>query len=517
MRLRRVGWVTSAQALSSVIAVAQSIVVVRIFGASRSIEVYFAASLLQQILLRLLQTGQFVEVVLPKYIALRNSIGSKAASEAASAVLNWLIVGGALLAGTLWLLSAWIVLFAAPGFSQVDRATTLAMFQWLLPLIVVQLASGFFLSIGNAERAHGRFEAIGCLASVAGICFIIALHSSMGNWVMVGALWVNQLITLCGRGMLLRATRFRYRAQFRTAHLRASTVLQETATGVPFAFANSLFQFALLHQLTFLPAGSVAIVQYARVIFEKLRGLLIRPSSIVFFTNIAETVAQSPERIRGTIRQWLRQTLSIVIVAIAVVWFPLEALLAAIWRSGQFSLRDVGETCFLLRYLMASLLLVAVAVIYQKVNVSLNQFRRQYLAMAIGNCAAALLAWWVIRPLDIQGVIVVLIAHAALYATASLAVAAASHPEFLTFVRPKCLVKLSAVFALSLGCGALLWTEVRPFLLPDGSSRVSLLIGFGCLAAVQLALAGAFGYFIGVAEFRIAFAAVRRGLRRLGG
>ena len=76
--------------LLTVTGVVQAILIGRIFGISRPIEIYFAAVVLYRSIFGLLQTGQIVEIATPKYHQIKVKDVERAANSFFSALLELL-------------------------------------------------------------------------------------------------------------------------------------------------------------------------------------------------------------------------------------------------------------------------------------------------------------------------------------------------------------------------------------------------------------------------------------------
>ena len=515
MHLRRVGLLTCVQLLTAAASVCQAIAVVHIFGATRAIEVFFAASVIQQMMLRLLQTGQLFEVTLPNYISVRNGAGRAAANEVASLVLNWTLCIATAMAILLWFVAPLLVSLATPGFSDADRQVALWMFRTLVPLVIIQVASGLLTALGNAESAFGRFEAMGLIAIVVSLAFILLAHETLGAWVMVVALWINQSLTLLGRLTLVAISGLRYYPVLRSKHLSIWQVYKNVISGMPTVFSGSLLNLVVVSQLSLLPVGSLAVAQYAQSFLLKLRGLIVRPTSVVFFTDIADSVGHYVEEVREKVTAWLHQFILLASLSIAILWTPLADLLAAVLHSETFSLQHVSQTTMILRCLLPSLVLTGIGVIYQKLNVSLLRFRPQYVAMFFGNLIAAVIAWLVIGRFGLYGFVVAFFAHSFIYAVASYSVTFVWQSDYLAVAKVSFLLRCAALCVLAIFAGRFVSSLVHTILpAPELDRWEFLLAGTGALL-LQAVITVLIAWLLGVGEIRRLAAVGNSQLRRL--
>ena len=152
------------------------------FGASREMDIWFAASACQQIILGLVQTGQLSEIFLPEYIRLRETKGREEAFACYSVVLNWAVLGSLLLVIIGYFLSAIITGWIGAGFTATEKTFLQAIFVGLLPLLPLQVAAGIQQMLGNAERWFGRFEIPVLVGSIISLFLIILGHAVLGIW-----------------------------------------------------------------------------------------------------------------------------------------------------------------------------------------------------------------------------------------------------------------------------------------------------------------------------------------------
>lgn len=91
------------------------------FGATREMDIWFAASACQQIILGLVQTGQLSEIFLPEYIRLRETKGKDEAFACYSVVLNWAVLGAVGLIIIGYFSSAIITSWIGTGFTSDEK------------------------------------------------------------------------------------------------------------------------------------------------------------------------------------------------------------------------------------------------------------------------------------------------------------------------------------------------------------------------------------------------------------
>jgi hypothetical protein len=92
--IRTIGRLTVINAVNTLLALLNTVIVAYYFGTGRPVEVYLAAAGLYVSLMSLAQTGQVSEILLPTYHQLRERFGAEVAFGAYTALVNRLLVLG---------------------------------------------------------------------------------------------------------------------------------------------------------------------------------------------------------------------------------------------------------------------------------------------------------------------------------------------------------------------------------------------------------------------------------------
>ncbi len=134
----------SLKFIAALLGVAYSILQVRYFGASRTIEIFFAAQSLIYLVTSLTQSGQLAEIFLPEYHKL-NVIQEKLGFQGLNVVITRMSLWGALIIITVFVLAPYFIQLLVPGFSSNDQAEATLIFRVLIPYVFLQVMSSFFI------------------------------------------------------------------------------------------------------------------------------------------------------------------------------------------------------------------------------------------------------------------------------------------------------------------------------------------------------------------------------------
>src|SRR5580693_8087833 len=91
-QLRSISQLTFINGCSAVVSLGTSVAMAWLFGTSSPAQVYLAASTLLVIAQKLFMVGQFSEVFLPQYVAIRETDGVAKADRCFSALINHMVI-----------------------------------------------------------------------------------------------------------------------------------------------------------------------------------------------------------------------------------------------------------------------------------------------------------------------------------------------------------------------------------------------------------------------------------------
>ena len=183
----------SLKLITSLLGLGYSILQIRYFGASRTIEIYFAAQSLIYLVTSLTQSGQLAEVFLPEFHKL-NAIKSGLGFKGLNVVINKMFLWGTLIIAIVFIFTPFFINLLVPGFSGEDKEQAILMFRILLPYLFLQINNSFFITVLNAEEKYGRAELLGVTNTIVNILSLVVLYSYIGVWALVISLLLGKLI-----------------------------------------------------------------------------------------------------------------------------------------------------------------------------------------------------------------------------------------------------------------------------------------------------------------------------------
>ena len=485
---RSIGVLTVLNIGVAIIGLATSVVTAHYFGTTRTLEVFFAASTLQSLMLSISQSGQVSEVLIPVYHRLKHAEGLDSAQRAYSVVTNWMMIWLAGLTAAMWLLAPVLADLMVPGFDEASRAATATMFRWLVPLLPLQVFLSLLGGVSNAEKWFGKPELFSFVSQVVGLGFTVAFAAKLGTWVLVFATWANQLLLLGGFILILRQLGYRHRFVLRHPGCPVLPLFRQLGTTLGYVLCTQLYTFALNAGISLLPQGTYAVFRYVMVLYSKTNGILLRPVSIVFFTHFSEAFAAGSEKVRVLLQLALSRMLTTSALALVVACVAAPGAVRALWGGRLFQSGQLELSGNLLMLLMALLVPSGFAQVVRKLVISAGCITRLYVAMALVQIASASLAYWLPKQYGVAGAVAVLIFNSVLLAGACEVLLVYARPGLVAFFAWGEVWRWGLAGGLAWLIGALV-AHAEGSYLPAGR----LWLGLSVCVAASVAAAGALG------------------------
>lgn len=406
--IRTLGRLTVLNAVNTLLALLNTVIVAYYFGTGRPVEVYLAAAGLYASLMSLAQTGQVSEILLPTYHQVRERLGAEVAFTTYTVLVNRLLLVLGLLCAGCWIFAPILALWRVPGFESSEVATVSEMFRWILPLVLLQLAAELFKTLANAESLFGGPEILTSAARVASLIALVLLASRMGPWALVAGLWCSVMVEILGSLWLLRRRSYRYALQLRLPDSAGDIRLFARLGGtLPYVLLTQVYLFLLDAGLSRLAQGSFAVFRYASMIWSRSQGVFLRPISITFFTEFSESNARASHRLQGLMDQALARVLAISALVAVAVLSGAAPVFRSLWQGERFPAEQIHDLVWLLGCFYVLLPVMGTAVILRKVGVSLGRVSEIYLGLAAVQVLSAGLAWTIVPVVGVAGALLV--------------------------------------------------------------------------------------------------------------
>ena len=172
-----------------------TIAVAIVFGVSRDVEIFFAASQVFMVFAALAQAGQLTEAFIPIFQKIKVEQSVEQAHRAAGVMFVWLLVFATIVATLVFIFSKAIVSVQVSGFSASDQLRVAELLLVFCPLVVVQVGLAFLKGVAQAEKIFLWPEWAGIAGSLISLAAVVFLYD-MGAMAPVIGLVSNVVLQI---------------------------------------------------------------------------------------------------------------------------------------------------------------------------------------------------------------------------------------------------------------------------------------------------------------------------------
>ena len=391
----------SLKLLTSLLGLGYSILQVRFFGASRTIEIYFAAQSLIYLVTSLTQSGQLAEIFLPEFHKL-NTIKSGLGFKGLNVVINKMFLWGTLIIAIVFIFTPFFIDLLVPGFSGEDKEQAILMFRVLLPYLFLQINNSFFITVLNAEEKYGRAELLGVTNTIVNILSLVVLYSYIGVWALVISLLLGKLIEFIFYIVQLYKIGFRYSFLLSIPEFNHTSFFKTMQSTLMYVGATQIYSIVLTASISFLPEGTFAIFKYVQNLSNKIKGLFIQPFLTIFFTQYSKLLQKSKE----VVYEFKKNMGSIINVNTVIIIGTVllgDYIIELIWGSKKFDTENVKLAYVFLIFNIGSVLISSVSSIYRKMSVAQGKGKRLYSFWVIAQLLSVLFTYVLISNFKTNG------------------------------------------------------------------------------------------------------------------
>jgi len=391
----------SLKLLTSLLGLGYSILQVRYFGASRTIEIFFAAQSLIYLVTSITQSGQLAEIFLPEYHKL-NAIKSGLGFKALNIVINRMVLWGSLIIVIVFIFTPFFINLLVPGFSYEDKVEATLMFRLLLPYLFLQINNSFFITVLNAEEKYGRAELLGVMNTFVNILCLVVLYSYIGVWALVISLLLGKFITFIFYTIQLYKIGFRYSFLLSIPEFNHTSFFKTMQSTFMYVGATQIYSIVLTASISFLPEGTYAIFKYVQILAKKIKGLFIQPFLTIFFTQYSKLL----QKYKKVVYEFKKNMGSIVSVNTVIIIGTVllgDYIIELIWGSKKFDTENIKLAYVFLLYNVISILISSIGSVYRKMSVAQGKGKRLYSFWVIAQLLSALFTYVLISNFKTNG------------------------------------------------------------------------------------------------------------------
>ena len=253
----------SLRFIISLLGIAYTILQVRYFGTSRSIEVFFAAQSLIYLVASLTQSGQLAEVFLPEFHRL-SQIKHKLGYQGLNVVINRMILWGAAIIAIVFAVAPSVIQLIIPGFSEEDRAMAALIFRVLSPLFFFQIVNAFFITVLNARKLYERAQFLGIIMVSINILSLVLLYPFIGFWSLVVSMLLGKIVETIFCVYQLYRDGFTYNLLLSIPEFDHKSFFKTMRNTFLYVGATQVYSMVLTAGISFLPNGIYAVFKYVQ-------------------------------------------------------------------------------------------------------------------------------------------------------------------------------------------------------------------------------------------------------------
>ncbi|QCX38817.1 hypothetical protein FF125_10365 [Aureibaculum algae] len=391
----------SLKLITSVLGLIYSILQVKYFGASRTIEIYFAAQSLVYLVTSLTQSGQLAEIFLPEYHKL-NTIKQGLGYKGLNVVINRMVVFGSLIIVLVFIFASFLVNLMVPGFSQEDKEFATLIFRVLLPVLYLALMNAFYKTVLNAEQRFGRSELIGVTNSVVNIVVLVILYPFIQLWALVVSMLAGKIIEFVFYIWQLYKNGYRFQFVLSLPEFNHISFFKSMQSTFLYVGATQIYNIVLTASISFLPEGVYAIFRYVQNLANKIKGLFIQPFMTIFFTNYSLLL----QKAQSVVKEFNKNLFSVINVNVITTVGTIllgDLIIEFIWGGKKFDTNDVQLAYTFLLFNIIAIFVSSIGGIYRKMAVSHGLAKKLYLYWVAAQLCSAGFSYFFIKYFSVNG------------------------------------------------------------------------------------------------------------------
>ncbi|MDP1845315.1 MAG: murein biosynthesis integral membrane protein MurJ [Candidatus Moranbacteria bacterium] len=333
--------ISVAGILSRVLGLLRDRILASQFGAGDTLDVYYAAFRVPDLLYNLLILGALSAAFIPVFTGLIAREEKKEAWKLADGLLNAALLALMLISGLMVIFTPWIMKIVTPGFSgeKMAQVVTLTRIMFLSPIFLG--ISGIFGGILNSFK---RFLIYSLAPIMYNLGIIIGAVFFVPRLGIIGLAWgvvMGALLHMLIQYPAVKISGFRYRfiLDFKNHHLQKVLKLMVPRTlGLAVTQVNLLVVTVIASTLA---AGSLSIFNFANNLQSFPLGIFAIPFALAVFPTLSHFSAKDDrENFIASFSQTFRQILFFVIPASVLILVLRAQIVRVVLGSGKFDWED---------------------------------------------------------------------------------------------------------------------------------------------------------------------------------
>lgn len=361
--------------LNSILALILSIIIAKLFGTSRTIEIYFAASVILYNIDRFFSLGSITEIYIPKYIRIRDTNSQTEAMNFFSTILGVFLIIGFIISLILFFLSRSFVELILIGFEDKDIDLVSFYFKLLIIFLPIKLFNGLSVIPFRANEKYNIHEKIGIYLKLLSIILLLVFPNKYGLNILFGVMILTVVVKFIYILLLFKKNKFIIKFDFFQNKYLNLKLIKSISVCIFESIAYIFSYLLILSALSGMTQGILAIYQYVSQLYGNIFTIISNSLNTIFLTEVSKKINNS----KKVVEQFL---IKILFVSFFVLIFGLncsEQFLNIIWSSERFDQNSIKIAYYLLCLNFITMIITLTDTFYQKFNISKNLYVYQLL------------------------------------------------------------------------------------------------------------------------------------------
>jgi len=405
---RSIGILTLLNIAGALLSVLNVSVIAFLFGATTTVEIYFACTVLLTALMVIANAGQLTEVILPIYKKVSQDYGLEEGCKVFAVVCNWFLLLTTFLILIFISFNSELAELLVPGFEPDVRREVARGYLLVMPMLTFEILCSLIIMFLNANQDFGKAETVIVIAKAIALLIIVSFAESLGLWALFLSLWVTLIFRLCALIGLARRLGYRHYWTLKNSSIDWRVVKKQIGASYIYIVLNQIFQVVLMSGISQLPQGAYAVFSYVKQIYNKCSGVLLRPVSVVLFSKASQIAVEGGKQ--ADLKPYVDRALGIFLVfsvpVITLIFMYGSNLLSALLGEKGFDEFQMQMGTELMMVFFVLLLFGSLNNVHRKLLISAGHASTVYLYGSLTAVFSILVVFLLVPDFSTMGVMV---------------------------------------------------------------------------------------------------------------
>ncbi len=350
--------VMSGYLVSKLVGIVREPLIARAFGTGESLDAYYAAFNIPDLLFTLIAGGALATAFIPLFTEALSQRGRDEAWRMASAVINLVLLSTVVLALVVALFAPQIVACClAPGFSAAQQNLTVDLMRLILISTIVFALAGVLMGILNAQQHFASPAFAPALYNLGIIGGTIFLAPRFGVYGLAYGVIIGSLLHLSSHFPPLLRQGIRYQP---TLMLRDPLIWQLGQLMGPRILALGVIKINTLvatNLASRLEAGSVSALNFAWLVMQIPETIIATAIATALFPTLSQyAVTGQHDQLRAAMARALRSILLLSVPALLGLLLLGRPVVQLLFQGGRFNVESTNAVVWALNFYALGLL-----------------------------------------------------------------------------------------------------------------------------------------------------------------